>query len=47
MIRIREAAVAGSFYPANAAELRETVQQMLGAAGDDVPAAGGSGLRRW
>jgi AmmeMemoRadiSam system protein B len=42
MIRIREAAVAGSFYPADAAELRETVQRMLGAAGGAVPAAGGS-----
>ena len=40
MIRIREAAVAGSFYPANAAELRETVRRMLGAVGDDVPATG-------
>jgi MEMO1 family protein len=29
MIRIREAAVAGSFYPADAAELREMVQRML------------------
>jgi AmmeMemoRadiSam system protein B len=32
MIRIREAAVAGSFYPADAAELRETVQRLLDAA---------------
>jgi MEMO1 family protein len=37
MIRIREAAVAGSFYPADAAELREAVQRML----DAAPAAGG------
>jgi hypothetical protein len=40
MIRIREAAVAGSFYPANAAELRKTVQRML----DAAPAAVRSGL---
>jgi AmmeMemoRadiSam system protein B len=32
MIRIREAAVAGSFYPADAVELRATVQGMLDAA---------------
>lgn len=31
MIRIREAAVAGSFYPADATELREMVQRMLDA----------------
>jgi AmmeMemoRadiSam system protein B len=45
MIRIREAAVAGSFYPANAAELRETVQRLLDTAaaqGSAMPAAGGS-----
>jgi MEMO1 family protein len=45
MIRIREAAVAGSFYPADAAELRETVQQLLDTAAAQrgaVPVAGGS-----
>jgi AmmeMemoRadiSam system protein B len=32
MIRIREAAVAGSFYPADPGELRSEVQRLLGAA---------------
>jgi hypothetical protein len=42
MIRIREAAVAGSFYPADAAELRGAVQRMLDAApaaAEPAPAA--------
>lgn len=41
MIRIREAAVAGSFYPADAAELREVVQRMVDAG--PAPAADGCG----
>lgn len=41
MIRIREAAVAGSFYPADAAELRDVVQRMVDAAA--APAADGCG----
>jgi len=37
MIRIREAAVAGSFYPVDAGELRSTVQRLL----DAVPVTSG------
>src|SRR5512134_970454 len=44
MIRIRDAAVAGSFYPADAAELREAVQRMLDTAQRMLDAAAAAGV---